>query len=261
MEEPNISVSGDKHGYGRVRKSYRRAATWSRLATLAFWVIFAIFLFWAVPVFPWGMSEDDYSPQVLLGLFLLGCCPGVTAIALLARSIAAQRREALVAWSSIYDQSTGLRNREFFMERLRLQCELGRDVAEYRVGLVLLTVEDLPRARRKPQPANDEVFRRIATHVARQLRPSDLLAGLSSTEMGVLVSVGSEAAVYAVASRIEHSLNVRIGGLAGEAASRLIIHIGCASLDSEQSGPEALLESARKALKPLCLSTEATSAA
>ena len=261
MEEPNTSVSGEKHGYGTARKSYRRAATWSRLATLAFWIICVAFLFWAIPVFPWGMSEGDYSPQVLLGLFLLGCCPGVTAIALLARSIAAQRREALAAWSSIFDKTTGLRNREFFLDRLRLQCELGRDVAEYRVGLILLTVEDLPPDGHKPQPADDDIFRRIATHVARQLRPSDLLAGLSNTEMGVLVSVGSAAAVFAVASRIEHSLEVRIGGLAGEAASRLIIQIGCASLDGEQSGPETLLESARNDLRSVRLAAQSTTAA
>ena len=261
MEEPKAFVSGDKHGYGRVRKSYHRAATWNRLATVAFWVIFVTFLFWAVPIFPWGMSQEDYSPQVLLGLFLLGCCPGVTAIALLAGSIAAQRREALVAWSSIYDKATGLRNREFFLDRLRMQCELGRDIAEYRAGVVQLTVEYASDDGCRPQPVDDALFRRIATHVARQLRPSDLLAGLSNTEMGVLVSVAAAADVSSVASRIEHSLEVRIGGLAGEAASRLIIQIGCAPLNSDEAGPEALLESARGALVAIRLTTEETAAA
>jgi len=218
---------------------------------VAFWVIFAAFLFWAVPIFPWGMSREDYSPQVLLGLFLLGCCPGVTAIALLARSIAAQRREALVAWSSIYDRTTGLRNREFFLDRLQLQCELAHDLEEYRVGLILLSVDEVPRDSRKPQPAKDEVFRRIGAHVARQLRPSDLLAAMSSTEMAILVSDGSEAALSAVASRIEHSLEVRIKGVAGDAAARLTIEMGYASLDTDGLKPETLLESARSRLTPI----------
>jgi diguanylate cyclase (GGDEF)-like protein len=245
MEEARTPGSGDKHGYGVVRKSYHRAARWSKLATVAFWVIFATFIFWAVPVFPWGMSGEDYSTEVLLAIFLLGCCPGVTAIALLARSIAAQRREALVAWSSIYDRATGLRNREFFLERLQLQCDLAREREEYRVGLIVLGIDEVPSAGQRPQPPNDDVFRRIGAHIARQLRPSDLLAAMSNTEMAVLVSDSSEAALSAVASRIGHSLEVRIGGLAGEVASRLIIRMGCASLDGGDIRPEALLESAR----------------
>ncbi|MCJ7492311.1 MAG: diguanylate cyclase [Dehalococcoidia bacterium] len=251
MERPNTTLSGDEHGYGRVRQSYHRAARWSRVAMVAFWVIFAAFVFWAVPFFPWGMSSDDYSAEVLLGLFLLGCCPGVTAIALLARSIAAQRREALVAWASIYDKTTGLRNREFFLDRLQLQCELARDLEEYRVGLILLSIDELPRDGQKPQPANDDVLRRVGAHIARQLRPNDLLAATSSTEMAILVSDGSEAALCAVASRIEHSLQVRIKGLAGDAAARLTIEMGLAMLDSGDLGPEALLESARSRLSPV----------
>lgn len=228
---------------------------------VAFWVIFAAFLFWAVPVFPWGMSREDYSPQVLLGLFLLGCCPGVTAIALLARSIAAQRREALAAWASIYDRTTGLRNREFFLDRLQLQCDLALDLEEYRVGLILLSIDEVPRDGHKPQPADDDVLRRIGAHIARQLRPSDLLAAISSTEMAILVSDGSEAALSAVASRIEHSLEVRIKGLAGEAAARLAIEMGLAMLDSDDLGPEALLESARSRLTPVYSATQETPAA
>jgi diguanylate cyclase (GGDEF)-like protein len=261
MEQPNTPISGDEHGYGRVHKSYRSAARWSRVAMVAFWIIFAAFLFWAVPVFPWGMSREDYSPEVLLGLFLLGCCPGVTAIALLARSIAAQRREALVAWSSIYDRTTGLRNREFFLERLQLQCDLAGDVEEYRVGLILLSIDEVPRDGHKPQAANDELFRRIGAHIARQLRPNDLLAAISSTEMAILVSDGSEAALSAVASRIGHSLEVRIKGLAGDAAGRLTIEMGFASVESHDLRPETLLESARSRLNPVYSATGDTAAA
>jgi diguanylate cyclase (GGDEF)-like protein len=228
---------------------------------VAFWVIFALFVFWAVPIFPWGMSREDYSPQVLLGLFLLGCCPGVTAIALLARSIAARRHEALVAWSSIYDRATGLRNREFFLERLQLQCDLARDREEYRAGLILVSIDEAPRDGRKPQPANDELFRRIGAHIARQLRSNDLLAAISSTEMAILVWDGSETALSAVASRIGHALEVRIKGLAGDAAGRLTIGIGLASLETDGLRAEGLLESARSRLSPVCSATPDTAVA
>lgn len=261
MEQPNTPISGEGRGYGRVHSSYRRAARWSRVATAAFWIIFALFLFWSIPVFPWGMSREDYSPQVLLGLFFLGCCPGVTAIALLARSIAAQRREALVAWSSIYDRTTGLRNREFFLERLQLQCDLARDREEYRLGLILLSIDETPPDGGKPQPADDELFRRIGAYIARQLRPNDLLAAISNTEMAILVSDGSEAAMSAVASRIGHSLEVRIGGLAGDAAGRVTIEMGLASLETDGLRPETLLESARSRLSPVCSGARDTAVA
>jgi len=261
MEQPNPPTPSDQNGYGRVRRSYLSATRWSRLAMAAFWIIFAAFMLWAIPIFPWGMSKEDYSGEVLLGLFLLGCCPGVTAIALLARSIADQRREALVAWGSIYDRTTGLRNREFFLERLKLQCELGRELEEHQSGLMLLAVEDMPRDGHKAQPASDEVFRRIGAHVARQLRPNDLLAAISNTELAVLVSAGSEGVVAAVASRIEHSLEVRIRGLVGDAAERLLIQIGYASLDRREPKPEAMLEAARNSLHTVYCGANKTAAA
>ena len=218
---------------------------------VAFWIIVAFFLFWAIPVFPWGMSREDYSPQVLLGLFLLGVCPGVTAIALLSRAIAVQRREAMVAWSSIYDRTTGLRNREFFLERLQLECDLARDRKDYRAGVILLSIDEFSGDGGKRQSASEEIFRRIGAHVGRQLRPSDLLASVSSTEMAILVSDRSENALAAIASRIGHSLEVRLNGLAGDAADRLMIEMGVASLESVGLEPEALLESARAGLAPI----------
>lgn len=217
----------------------------------AFWVIFAVFLFWVIPVFPWGMSPEDYSPEVLLGLFLLGCCPGVTAIALIAKSIATQRREALLAWSSIYDRTTGLRNRDFFLDRLQLQCDFARDLEEYRLGLILLSIDETLQEGVKPQPVNNELFRRIGRHLTRQLRPNDLLAAISSTEMAILITDGSEAALSAIAARVAHSLEVRIRGLAGDASGRLSIEMGFASLEGDGSAPQTLLEAARSRLRPI----------
>jgi GGDEF domain-containing protein len=251
MEQPRTALTAGSDGYGRVHKSYFRAARWSRVASVLFWVFFVAFLFWALPVFPWGMTRDDYSPKVLLALFLLGCCPAVAAVGLLAGSIAAQRREVLVAWASIYDEATGLRNREFFLERLELQCQLGRDLTEYRIGVILLTVEERALDGQKPQPTDDETFRRIGMHLVDQMRPSDLVAAISSTEMAVLVSAGSTSSLGAIVSRVWRSVETRAPELAGPTASRLLIRMGNASLDSVEPKPELLLEAARNTLKPV----------
>ncbi len=215
MEQTRTAVSGGNDGYGRVHRSYFRVTRWSRLARVAFWVFFVIFLFWALPVFPWGMSLADYSPKVVLALFLLGVCPAVAAIYLLAASAAARHREALVAWSSIYGEATGLRNREFFIERLELQCQLGRDLTEYRVAVILVTVEERSEDGQKLHAPDDDVFRRFGTHLVDQMRPSDLVAAISGTEMAILAAAGSTYALSSIVSRVRRSLEARAQPLAG----------------------------------------------
>ena len=260
MDQTRTAVSGND-GYGLAHRSYFRVSKWTRLARIAFWGLFVIFLLWALPVFPWGMSTADYSPKVLLALFLLGVCPGVAAIYLLAAGSASRHREALVAWSSIYDEATGLRNREFFLERLELQCRLGKDLAEYRVAVILVTVEEQSEDGRKPHAPDDEVFRRFGAHLLKQMRPSDLVAAISGTEMAILAAAGSTYALSSIVSRVRRSLEAKAQALAGASAERLLIRMGYASLSSSDPEPEALLEAARNDLTLVYSGQKETSAA
>ena len=259
MEQPKIVLGRDKQGFNRVHKSYFRAARCSRVATAAFWVMVVLFFLWAIPVFPWGMSKDDYSPEVVFAFFILGCCPAIVAVALLQRSAAAQRREALVAWASIYGRATGLRNREHFLERLQLQCKLGQEPAEYRVGLILVTVEETGNGRETPQPTEDKVFRVIGMHIAGQMRPSDLVAMVSGTELAVLVSAGSPVALQTISSRIRRLLGPKLKDIAGEAAPRLLLRMGAASLENAE--PEALLAAAQNDFKVIYIGESEVTAA
>ena len=83
------------------------------------------------------------------------------------------------------------------------------------------------------------------------MRPSDLVAAISTTEMAILVSTGSAASLDAVVSRVRHSVETRARELAGHAAPRLLIRMGYASLDTVEPKPETLLEAAQSALKPV----------
>ncbi len=242
------AAAGGNDGYGLAHRSYFRVSKLSRMARFAFWLCVIVFVLWAVPVFPWGMSLADYSPRVLLSLFLLGICPAVAIVYLLAAGSAARHREALAAWSSIYDEATGLRNREFFLERLELQCQLGKDLAEYRVGVILVTVEERPAAGGKSRIPDDEVFRRFGGHLLNQMRPSDVVAAISGSEMAILASAGSTQALSSIVSRLRRSLEARASAIGGESAERLLIRLGYASLSSSDPEPEALLEAARNDL-------------
>jgi len=260
MNQTKAAASGSD-GYGLAHRSYFRVSRWSRLARMAFWICFGVFILWALPVFPWGMKPADYSPRVVLALFLLGVCPAIGAIYLLAVGSAARHREALAAWSTIYDEATGLRNREFFMERLELQCHLGKDLAEYRVGVILVTVEEQTEGGHKLHATDDEVFRRFGTHLLHQMRPSDLVAAVSGSEMAILAAAGSTYALSGIVSRLRRSLEARAQALGGASASRLLIRMGYASLASSDSEPEALLEAARNDLTLVYAGTKESSAA
>jgi diguanylate cyclase (GGDEF)-like protein len=247
-EEPRTVISYGRQTFNNVHRSYFRAARWSRVAMVAFWVMVLLFLLWALPWVPLGMSAGDYSLDVLLGLLLLGCCPAVTAVALLTRGMAAQRREALIAWASIYDRATGLRNRDYFLERLALQCQLGRELAEYRVGLILIDMEEQQDGK-GTRPPDDRVFRLIGMSIASQMRPTDLVAAIGSTEVGVLVSVASPPALQPVAERIRGSLDKKLAEMAGLPGWNLTVRMGSASLNDARSAPEVLLATARRSLK------------
>ncbi|MGA2285875.1 MAG: diguanylate cyclase [Dehalococcoidia bacterium] len=259
MNQTKAAASGSD-GYGLAHRSYFRVSRWSRLARVGFWICFAILVLWALPVFPWGMSLADYSPKVLLALFLLGVCPAVAGVYLVAASSAARHREALAAWSSIYDEATGLRNREFFLERLELQCHLGKDLAEYRVGVILVAIEEQSEDGRK-HAADDEVFRRFGGHLLHQMRSSDLVAAISGSEMAILASAGSTYALSTIVSRLRRSLEAKAQALGGASAPRLLIRMGYASLSSSDPEPGALLEAARNDLTVVYAGREESSAA
>ena len=259
-EDPRLVVSRDRQAFSQAYSSYFRATRWSRLAFVVFWVVAVVFVLWALPWFNLGMSASDYSPQVITALILLGMCPAVTAIAILLRDVARQRRQALIAWLSIYDSTTGLRNEDYFLERLKLQCHMGGEMAEYRAGVVLISVDELQRDGQEISP-DDRVFRLIGAAVASQMRPSDLVAAIGDREIGVLVSTAAPASLQIVTERLRHSLHHKLEDIAREYESRLVVQMGSASLDETCSDSDALLAAARDSLKVIHLDGKHISAA
>jgi diguanylate cyclase (GGDEF)-like protein len=213
-----------------------------------------------MPWFHVGMAASDYSPQVVIALLLLGMCPAVTAVAILLRSIAKQRREALVAWLSIYDKATGLRNQDYFFERLKLQCQLGGQMSEYSVGVVLMSIEEMGRDGESVAPT-EEALHLIGSSIAGEMRPTDLVAIVGDREIGVLVSVASPMALQIVAERVRRSLQSKLEEVSRQHGANLMVQMGSASLDGTHSDPEALLKAARSSFKVVHLEGKRVSAA
>lgn len=248
---PDPIVVRDRQSFNKVYRSYHRVSRWSRVATALFWILVVVIVLWLVPWLPFGLSATDYSPDVLLAFVLLGLCPAVTATVLLTKGIVKQRREALAAWSSIYDAQTGLRNKEYFLERLKVQCQLGRELAEYRVGLILVKVEEA-REGSGMGPADEKVFRLLGMSIANQMRPSDLVAVIDEKEIGILVSAASPTGLEIVSERIRRSLGKQVETMARGYGSRLMIEMGAVSNDNG-ADPDSLLEAARAAFKVISI--------
>ncbi|MDI6856823.1 MAG: diguanylate cyclase [Dehalococcoidia bacterium] len=249
---PDPTVVRDRQSFNKVYRSYHRVSRWSRVATALFWILILVIVLWLIPWLPLGLSSTDYSPEVLLAFVLLGLCPAVTATVLLTKGIVKQRREALAAWSSIYDAQTGLRNREYFFERLKVQCQLGRELAEYRVGLILVKVEEPVRDGSGMGPADEKVFRLLGMSIANQMRPSDLVAVIDEKEIGILVSAASPTGLEIVSERIRRCLGKEVETMARGYGSRLMIEMGIVSGD-DGADPDSLLEAARVSLKVISI--------
>jgi diguanylate cyclase (GGDEF)-like protein len=259
-EESVVIISRDLQAFGKTYRSYLRAARWSRVAFVALGIVVAGFVVWATPWFHVGMSAGDYSPPVIIAFLLLGLCPAVTAVAVLLRSISKQRREALGAWLSIYDKTTGLHNQDHFFERLRLQCQMGRQMNEYGVGVVLINVEERGRDGNGRAPA-EETLHLIGSSIAGEMRPTDLVAIVGDQEIGVLVSVASPVALQIVAERVRRSLQGKLDEVSRRPGVNLTVQLGSASLDGSHSGPEGLLEAARNSFEIVHLDGKHISAA
>ncbi len=259
-EKPGVIVSRDRQAFGKTYRSYFRVARWSRIAFVVFWIVVAVFLVWAMPWFHVGMSTGDYSPQVIIAFLLLGLCPAVTAIAVLLRSIARQRKEALVAWLSIREKATGLHSREHFFERLKLQCQLGREMNKHTVGIVLVSMEDMGHDGEGTAPP-EAILKLIGASIAGEMRPTDLVAILRDREIGVLASIAAPTALQIVSERLRCSLQGKLEEISRELDVNLTVQMGSASLDGTASDPEALLKAASGSLEVVHLEGEQAPAA
>jgi GGDEF domain-containing protein len=249
---PELIVARDRQAFNKVYKSYHRVSRWSRILMVVFWALVVVVLLWLIPWFPFGLSTTDYSLEVMLAFALLGLCPAITAVVLLTEGMVRQRREALAAWSAIYDGQTGLRNKEYFLERLRVQCQLGRELTEYRVGLILVKVEETLEDGKGMGPPDGKVFRLLSMSIANQMRPADLVAAIDEREIGILVSAASPTGLEIVSERIRRSLNKELESMAREHGSRLMIEMGVVSEEND-ADPDSLLSAARASLKVISI--------
>ena len=224
-----------------MHQSYFRWLRVSRLAMAAFSVLVVLFFLWTLPWLPSGLDANDYTPEVALTIYLLGGVTLVGASTLALREFTRRQRERLIAWSSLYDEATGLHNRAYLYDRLSLECER----AERMGGVFSVFVLQIRSSTSKPILSN-AALRRLAEMINGCTSPTDLVALLSGSELAIIaIGVGQEARIVL----LETLQAVVAGELARHLGAATTVNVigGTATYGVHGREPAALVQAARMA--------------
>ena len=245
--EAEATLTGTvQRGAVSTHRRYRVLLRRSRLMAVAFWAAMAYFLYWAIPWFraiPWlpgGLSEEDYTENVTIALFLAGVSAVLGVGTLILREHLRRTREALLAWTAVYDEMTGLYNRQYFLDRLSLECERARRQGTT-FSLILMRFECSAGHGRAP---GARALRRLGAVLTRTVRSNDLVALLGGNELAVVAMGVPRKEVPQVADRLKDAL----GGSLVDCGDRLDLRLGAATYGARCRDPGALLRLARRSL-------------
>ena len=218
------------------------------MAWVAFWGCFVYFVLWSIPLFGIGLSVDDYTPQFAVTVAFATCCMLLGTLSGMLRKTAHHKREALVAWSSLYDETTGTHTRSHLYDRLSLECERSeRHGGSF--ALLLLKLK-LSCDDRQAGRVNADFLRSAAGRVQSLTRSSDLVALISNDEFGVLLCSLTASDAVLLAGRLRDSIETGVYDATGHRDSRVdvLVDIGMAAYSDDARTPEALVEAARASM-------------
>lgn len=123
-------------------RSYERSVFWGRLSLAAFFTVTACTIVWAVPWFPYGTDVDDYNTRVGMMVLLALSAAFFAFFAVRLRDRMRRTESTYVTLSSVHDRLTDMRRREYFYDRLLLECDRSRQAAGTFAVVVLRTSSD-----------------------------------------------------------------------------------------------------------------------
>lgn len=229
----------------KVHQRYFRLLRLSRLALIGFIVLAAIFLLWAVPWLPSGLDVDDYTPELAFTVYLLGGVALVGLLALALQELARRDREALMVWTTVFDEATGLHTRQYLYDRLSLECDRARRLNSTFSVIVL----QLHQRRTKdgdpialPRPALQEVARLID----RLTHSSDLVARLSDSEVALVAMGADRSNREALVERLRTAVVLELPRLIGS-SDQSLVKAGAATFGRDGTDERSLVQAARTA--------------
>jgi diguanylate cyclase (GGDEF)-like protein len=143
------------------------------------------------------------------------------------------------------DALTGLPNRRLLVDELRRAIKRSRRLRSP-LAVAFLDLEHLERLNeRLGHAAGDEVLRRVAEVLARQVRGSDVAARFGGDEFAVLLDRCSEGSARIAAERLLEQVQNSLAETSGGAVA---VSIGVACFDTPPDAPEVVLDHADAAM-------------
>jgi GGDEF domain-containing protein len=169
---------------GKVTADYRSDLKLSRLSRFAFFLVAGAFLAWVAPYLPTGLDPNSYAGPTSLALTLSILAVSLAALSMLYLLRAARRRDILLAWSALFDEGTGLHNRQYFIDRLDL--EIARATIDNRPFRIFLLQAQRQGKGGEFVRLGREELAAVAKEIRAALGLQDTLAALRADELAVL---------------------------------------------------------------------------
>jgi GGDEF domain-containing protein len=185
-------------------RSYNKALLLSRLMLTAFFVGYVATLVWTIPWFPGGLSTEDYDARTAPLLFLLFFASATAFGAVYLRDRRRRIEQTLLTWNSVHDGLSDLRRREYFYDRIVIECERARTrQSQFTVAVLKLGGEG-------KTPGAQQVSRALSA-LEPLVKEHDCLASISPHEIGVLAPQVTEREAAAFTGKIEALVTAAFG--------------------------------------------------
>jgi diguanylate cyclase (GGDEF)-like protein len=172
----------------------------------------------------------------------------LTEIELQRRTAAAERLEQQLRHDALHDHLTGLPNRAFFVERVRLAVERAKRDPDECFGLIFVDLDNFKGINdRFGHVAGDELLLEISRRLTGCLRSVDMLARLGGDEFALLLeNIREPSDAARVAERLQASLQAPI--VVGEEEAVISASIGVAVRSERDESPPQMMRNADLAL-------------
>ncbi len=189
-------------------QSYRRANFLRKVMLVVFGFMSIGTLLWAMPWTPWGLSSEDYDSTAAVPV-AMAFGAWISAFgAVYLRDQSNRYEQTLVTWSSVHDGLGDMRRREYFFERVVIEC-MRSDRSDIPFGIFTArfgTGENIDSA---------ETATALEA-LAGLVRQTDTLAALGAQEIGLLGAGMGHREAPAFAYRLKSMLETTMGARSDE---------------------------------------------
>jgi len=199
-------------------------------------------IFCAVDVEPRDWTREE------IRLFREIAISALTEVELQRRTADAERIEQQLRHDALHDRLTGLPNRAFFVERVRIAVERARRNPDECFGVLFLDLDNFKAINDSfGHVAGDEMLLEVSRRFTGCLRSLDMLARLGGDEFALLLeNIREPSDAARVAERLQASLQAPIR--IGEDEAYASVSLGIAVFSDADDHPQHLLRSADLAL-------------